>query len=222
MVPAPVSVTAACPRPHAEPLLDAMFAARKRVFVDLLGWDVPTLAGRYEVDQFDDAHATYLIVADEHGRHLASARLLKTTRPHILDSLFPELCAGEPPRGPRIREITRFCLDPGVGAQARRQARNVLVSALVEHALNNGIDAYTGVAEIAWLQQILAFGWRCRPLGLPRPIGGSSLGALMIDVTPDTADLLAGSGIHHPVVLTPLNASESWLGPAIAPALEPA
>lgn len=222
MVPAPVSVTAACLRPHAEVPLRAMFAARKRVFVDLLGWDVPTLEDRYEVDQFDDARATYLIVADEDGRHLASTRLLETTRPHILDSLFPELCAGAPPRGPRIREITRFCLDPGVGARVRRQARNILVSALVEHALANDIDAYTGVAEIAWLQQILAFGWRCRPLGLPRTIGRNNLGALMIDITPDTAALLAECGIHRPVVLAPLRASEPRPEPAISPAFETA
>jgi LuxR family quorum-sensing system transcriptional regulator CciR len=45
-----------------------MFAARKSVFVDLLKWDVPVLEGRYEVDQFDDQHATYLIVPGEsHG-----------------------------------------------------------------------------------------------------------------------------------------------------------
>src|SRR3546814_12577576 len=43
-------------------VLAAMFEARKRVFVDLLGWDVPVLAGRFEVDQFDDVHARYLVL----------------------------------------------------------------------------------------------------------------------------------------------------------------
>lgn len=213
MVPAPVSVAAACPRPHSEPPLQAMFAARKRVFVDLLGWNVPVLEGRYEVDQFDDDHAEYLVVADEQGRHLASARLLETTRPHILDTLFPELSAGEIPRGARVREITRFCLDPAVGALARRDARNVLVSALVEHALARGIETYTGVAELGWLQQILAFGWRCRPLGLPRIVGPATLGALVIDITADTPGLLAANGIHR----------ATTLAPAVGPrALEPA
>ena len=35
----------------------SMFEERKRVFVDLLGWDIPVLAGRYEIDQFDDDEA---------------------------------------------------------------------------------------------------------------------------------------------------------------------
>jgi N-acyl-L-homoserine lactone synthetase len=151
LAPAPVTVASGCDHPQAAATLQAMFAARKRVFVDLLGWDVPVLEGRYEIDQFDDRAADYLIVADPLGRHLASARLLATTRPHILDSLFPELCSGDAPRGPAVREITRFCLDPRVGARARREARNVLVSALVAHALASGIETYTGVAELGWL-----------------------------------------------------------------------
>jgi acyl-homoserine lactone synthase len=214
MVPALVSVTAARLRPLAEPSLKAMFAACKRVFVDLLKWDVPVLDGKYEVDQFDDEHAEYLVVADSDGRHLASARLLPTTRPHILDSPFPELCAGPRPRGPSIREITRFCLDLAAGARGRREARNVLVSALVEHALANGIDTYTGVAEFAWLQQILAFGWPCRPLGIPQPVSGGLLGALVIDVTPDTLALLAENGIFHPTALSPVPGTEPMLEPA--------
>lgn len=85
--------------------LRSMFAARKRIFVDLLKWDLPVLAGQFEVDQFDDPNATYLIVTDPAGEHLASARLLPTTRPALLDSLFPHLVAGAVPRGPGIAEI---------------------------------------------------------------------------------------------------------------------
>lgn len=174
----------------------AMFEARKRVFVDLLGWDLPVLGGQFELDQFDDAHARYLIIADPQHAHLASARLLPTTRPHILDTLFATLCEDRPPQGPDIWEITRFCLDPRPRASERRRFRDELVVALARHALANGITAYTGVAQMGWLQQILAFGWRCRPLGLPRAVDGMMLGALRIDITPDTLDLLAAAGIH--------------------------
>ncbi|MFN3946409.1 MAG: acyl-homoserine-lactone synthase [Allosphingosinicella sp.] len=178
--------------------LRGMFEARKRVFVDLLGWDVPVLEGRYEVDQFDDGSAVYLIVTDEDGRHAGSARLLSTVRPHILGSLFPELCAAAPPRGPDLLEITRFCLDPRSNARQRLDTRNVLVSALVAYALDHGVSAYTGVAEMGWLQQILAFGWNCRPLGLPRTIAGRMLGALRIEIASDTPALLAANGIYRP------------------------
>ena len=209
MVPVPVTLAAATAGLPAEPQLRAMFEARKRVFVDLLQWDVPVLDGRFEVDQFDDPHAEYLIVGTGDGRHAASTRLLCTTRPHILDSLFPQLCATTLPRGPRVREITRFCLDPRVDAPARREARNVLVSALVGHALANGIDTYTGVAQFGWYQQILAFGWRCRPLGLPQPVDGRMLAALAIAIDRDTPALLAANGIHRPTELAPLRALET-------------
>ena len=176
-------------------VLRNMFEARKRVFVDLLKWDVPVVDGRFEVDQFDDPHATYIILADEDGRHLGSARLLKTTKPHILGNLFPELCAGAVPTGTDILEITRFCLDRSQSAAQRIRTRNRLVSALVAHALQRGIRTYTGVAELGWLQQILAFGWDCRPLGVPRSIGGRLLGALAIAIGPDTPALLSQNGI---------------------------
>jgi N-acyl-L-homoserine lactone synthetase len=188
-------------RPLDDRTLRSMFEARKRVFVDLLKWDVPVLDGRYEVDQFDDAHAVYLIVTGEEGEHLGSARLLDTRRPHILDTLFPDLCAGAPPAGADVLEITRFCLDPQQSSAQRLRTRNRLVTALAEFALARGVSTYTGVAEMGWLQQILAFGWRCRPLGLPRTIQGKMLGALRIDIDPDTPALLARNGIQAPVAL---------------------
>jgi acyl-homoserine lactone synthase len=186
----------AASRPHQVPALRSMFEARKRVFVDLLRWNVPVLEGRFEVDQFDGAEAVYLIVADERGEHLGSARLLPTLRPHILDSLFPELCAGSPPRGIDVLEITRFCLGRGQTAERRLQTRNRLVAGIVDYALSNAISTYSGVAEFGWLQQILSFGWRCRPLGLPRNIEGRTLGALRIDIGTDTPALLAANGIY--------------------------
>jgi len=188
--------------------LAGMFEARKEVFVDLLKWDLAVLAGRFEVDQFDDSHARYLIVASRQGVHLGSARLLPTERPHILGTLFSNLCAGPVPTGPGIAEITRFCLGRNQNAAERRQTRNRLVSALVRYALANGIHRYTGVAELAWLQQILAFGWRCRPLGIPRLSAGAMLGALEIDIDTETPALLAANGI--------------WRDEAPVPALEAA
>jgi N-acyl-L-homoserine lactone synthetase/ectoine hydroxylase-related dioxygenase (phytanoyl-CoA dioxygenase family) len=183
-------------RPLGNSTLRAMFEARKRVFVDLLKWDVPVLAGRFELDQFDDERAVYLVVADPEGAHLGSARLLETMRPHILDTFFPELCAAAPPRSPGILEITRFCLDRGLPARERLAVRNRLVCAFVDYALQRGLTGFTGVAGMGWLQQILAFGWRCRPLGLPRTIGGRMLGALAIEIGPETPALLARNGIE--------------------------
>ena len=190
-----IIVEGGCPEPCSDRTLRAMFEDRKSVFVDLLKWDVPVLDDRFELDGFDDRHATYLIIADEHGDHLGSARLLPTTRPHILNSLFANLCAAPPPAGHQVFEITRFCLSRRQTGAERRRTRNRLVSVLAWHALETGIQTYTGVAEIAWLQQILAFGWDCRPLGVPVQLECGLLGALAIEIRPDTPELLAANGI---------------------------
>ncbi|QXT34386.1 autoinducer synthase [Sphingomonas sanguinis] len=181
--------------PLEHPVLRRMFAARKAVFVDLLGWDVPVVDGRFELDQFDDGEAHYLVVTDAAGAHRASARLLPTTRPHLLGTLFPGLCADGPPTGPAIFEITRFCLDRSLGARARRAARDALVVALVDHALANDIAHYTAIAGLGWSRQILAFGWRCRPLGPAKAIGGEQVMALEIAIEANTRARLAVAGI---------------------------
>ena len=190
-----IIVESGCTEPSTDRTLRAMFEDRKQVFVDLLKWDVPVLGGRFELDQFDDEHAAYLVVADGDGDHLGSTRLLPTTRPHILGSLFPQLCAERPPVGPGVFEITRFCLSRRQNAASRRRTRNRLVSALARHALDHDIHTYTGVAEIAWLQQILAFGWECRPLGAPVRLECGTVGAIAIGISPETPTLLAANRI---------------------------
>ncbi len=191
-------VRSGCAGPSSDRTLRTMFEDRKSVFVDLLGWDVPVLDGRFELDEFDDPHATYVIVADGSGNHLGSARLLPTTRRHILGSLFAQLCAEGPPTGPDIFEITRFCLSRGQTSRERRNTRNRLVEAIASHALDRGIRTYSGVAELSWLQQILAFGWDCRPLGPPQRFDCGLIGALAIHITPETPALLAANGIGSP------------------------
>lgn len=182
-------------------LLERMFEDRKAIFVDLLKWDVPH-DSRFEADQFDDEHAEYLIVNDRaSGEHFASLRLLRTDRPHVLSSFFPELCERGVPSGPDIREISRMCLSPRHRGPDRTQARNLLASAMTEYALLTGVRAYTGVADLGWMSRVLSAGWRCEPLGLPRRVGGAVIGALMIHIEPNTIRRLQVSGRYQTGVL---------------------
>lgn len=189
--------------PHAEQdiALRAMFRARKEVFIDLLKWDLPALAGAFEVDQFDDADAEYLVLMENGLSHRASARLLRTDQAHLLGDLYPHLCAGPVPAGPTVREITRFCLDRHQRAGARRSARNQLVTALACHALMQGITAYTGVAEVEWFEQIRRFGWACEALGQSVRHGPRELVALHIQIADDTVDRLKAGGVYEPLRL---------------------
>jgi len=83
------------------------------------------------------------------------------------------------------------------------------VSALVWYALDAGIRTYTGVAEIAWLQQILAFGWDCRPLGPPARLECGMIGALAIEIAPDTPQLLAANAIWDLAAEPPARIAEA-------------
>ena len=50
----------------------SMFEDRKTLFVDLLGWDVPVVGGRYEIDSYDGDKAVYLIATDDGCIHQGS------------------------------------------------------------------------------------------------------------------------------------------------------
>jgi acyl-homoserine lactone synthase len=174
---------------HAQ-LMRSMHADRKRVFVDLFGWDVPH-DGRFEADAFDDEHAEYLILADDHGAHRASIRLLPTERPHLMSEVFPDFCEDGLVTGAHVREITRFCISPRGRASARVEARNVLARALVEYGLLVGVTRYTAVCHMGLLQQVLSAGWRCKPLGMPRLFCGEMVGAFVIEIDARTLQLMS-------------------------------
>jgi N-acyl-L-homoserine lactone synthetase len=167
-------------------LMRSMYLERKRVFVDMLRWDLH-YDDNGELDQFDDDDAQYLILRDQNtNRHLASLRLLRTDKPHILGDIFPYLCDQGVPSGYEIREITRFCLSPSLTATARLKARNTLVRGMVEYGLIAGFSAYTAVCELSFLSQVLAVGWDIEPLGLPQSVNGKVVGAFRIQLAADT------------------------------------
>ena len=178
-----------------------MFEDRKRLFVDLLGWSVPVVESAYEVDQFDDAHCVYLVDGDAGDPHLGSMRLLPTTRPHILDTLFPALCDGGIPAGAHVWEITRLCLPTRLRAGRRLEIRRQLISAMVDHALTEGITVLTGIVQASFRAQVLAMGWRSAALGPVARISGADLGAFRIEIAPETPALLAATGIYRPGML---------------------
>jgi N-acyl-L-homoserine lactone synthetase len=181
------------------PLLQSMFADRKRLFVDLFGWDVPVVDNQYEIDQFDNAHAVYLIASDDDGSHAASIRLFPTTQPHMLGTLFAHLCPFGVPVDHATWESTRLCLPQRHGAELRRELRNVLFSAMVDVALVRGIERYTGVIPDRFRKEVLSLGWQAEPLGPAVRIPGGPIGAFLIHVRSDTPERLGWNGVYSPV-----------------------
>lgn len=190
------------PTAPGDAALRAMFAARKQVFIDRLKWDLPALDDRFELDQFDNPQARYLILLDPDDlRHRASARLLPTTSPHLLGNIYPHLCPDGAPSDESMWEVSRFCLDPAQTAAERLDARNQLVSALADHALHSGIREYVGIADTRWFAKISSFGWSCRAFGPARPDGACPILAFGIRIDEDTLPGLQRTGTWAPLGL---------------------
>ena len=179
-------------------LIGAMFEDRKRLFVDLYGWDLTVVDGHHEIDQFDTAATLYIIQSGETGGHEASIRLMPTTQAHMLRDIFPHLCPGGVPTGPRIWESTRLCLPKRHGAGGRKRLRNILISRMVDLALVRGISCLTGVLPDAFRKEVLAMGWAAEPLGPAVPDSSGLIGAFAAHVTPDTPARLGWSGVYAP------------------------
>lgn len=180
----------------SQPLLCSMFADRKRLFVDLFGWDVPVVDDQYEIDQFDNAHTVYFIVSDARGEHQASIRLFPSTHPHMLGTLFSNLCPFGVPVGSTTWETTRLCLPQRHGAARRLKLRNMLFSAVVDFALERGIERLTGLIPDPFRKEVLAMGWQAEPLGPAVHLPGGPIGAFLIHVRPDTPERLRWTGVY--------------------------
>ena len=63
---------------------------RHRLFIDRQNWAVPSFGG-LEFDQFDSPAAHYLLWLDAAGQARGAVRLVPTTQPYMLQTLWPDL-----------------------------------------------------------------------------------------------------------------------------------
>lgn len=168
---------------HA-PALMQMHHDRKRVFVDRLGWSLPSRESWLEVDDFDNESAVYLVArSPETGRHIGSVRLLPSTGPHMLASLFRHLCAANVPTGEDCWEISRFVTcPPEVEGTSVLKLHRLLALALIEFAFLKSIRRYTLVTEAHRVPALLSIGWSVIPLGVPTTSADETLQALEIRI----------------------------------------
>lgn len=167
-----------------------MHRDRKRIFVDQLGWELCAPGSWLEVDQFDTDHTVYLVLtADGDERHLASVRLNPTVRPHMLSTVFADLCDDGPLVGEHVWESSRFTIAPlGLrGTEVMRLSQH-LALAHVEFALLNNIRSYTMIGETHRVATLVSMGWRVRPLSFPRDCAGSTIQALEVLIDEDIVE----------------------------------
>ncbi|WP_407049192.1 acyl-homoserine-lactone synthase [Methyloraptor flagellatus] len=171
-------------------VLEQAWRLRHRVFVEERGWSDLARPDQREMDAFDTEGATHICVM--RGQVLvAYARLLETTRPHLLSDVLSHLCQTRPiPRGPNILEWTRHCVAPDYRGQgfALGQAERELMLAIVEHALENRIEHLTAEAHPVWITRLLRLGFEAEPLCLPTTVAGEPAIGLFISVSDKTLE----------------------------------
>src|SRR3546814_13318213 len=118
-------------------------------------------------------------------------RLLPTIRPHLLADHFESLCDTEIPCGPHVIEITRLCLPSRLGRDGRRAVRNRLTSAMMDHALENGVSILNRGVTPTFRENVLALGRR-----------GPSHGPALTPQGRQTANILVptdhpNTALHH-------------------------
>ncbi len=168
---------------HAD-ILDQMYAQRKTIFIDKLGWDLSERNG-LEIDEFDTDSTIYLVGMDERNETIrCSLRLNPTTQPHLMSEILSDYCANGVPRGQDIYEISRYCYNPNyMRPRDRFDAMKQMMCGVMECSILYGWKNLTFVQHTAISSHCLACGWDMRPLGLPREDHGLIYAAFQINVT---------------------------------------
>lgn len=131
---------------------------RHRVFVDQRKLPHDTFEG-LEFDEFDTPAAVYLVWRDQDLAVRGVARLLRTTRPYMLKSYWPELVErGQLPARENVWEVTRVCVDKSFRSDARRKIFPELLCGIAEFFEANRIAGMIGVTSEALLSHFLREG----------------------------------------------------------------
>lgn len=217
-----IFVIDAANRRHFAADLLAMHSHRKTAFVDRAGWEIPVVADR-EIDHYDALEDTiYLLAKDEpRGPVLASARLLATTGPHLMQDLYSASYRAALPSGPTVWEISRYCTAPLIGGRSKRLSLLwETICGVMEMALRHGIDHAIFAANRALLPHALDCGWEAKTVGPTMSDGNDEVTVVVAKVTPDgLRNVRDRHGVSDPVILysTSSKPGEFHLPEAIAP-----
>lgn len=166
-------------------LMAGMARYRHNVFVKKLGWELKCQDG-LEYDEFDRDDTIYLVAQDQSGDVVGTARLLPTTRPYLLNSVFPEMWdRGELPNAPEVWELSRFSASDHfrIGAPCSQRSCDLAIDlfrrtageAKKQSATSMVMLTRVGVERLLW-----NIGVQCERAGPAQVIAGESVAAFVI------------------------------------------
>ncbi len=191
--------------------IDAMHRLRKRVFHDLLGWEVQ-VQDTWEIDEYDRANPLYVLSYGDEGQLRGSLRLLPTLGPNMLDDTFPVLLGDGPEiRSAAIWESSRFCIDPAISQDRAGNQVTIAAAELMcgvgEMGLASGLSHIVTVTDVFLERMFKRMGCPGERIGEPRRIGVVQAVAVAWEVSEDLLERMKsvaaidGSVLERPMTL---------------------
>lgn len=165
-------------------LMEGVWRFRHRQFVERLGWtELDSEDGR-EKDRFDTDDTVHLVLA--RGLEIVGySRLLRTSRPHLLSDVYPEIMDGRDwPRADDIYEWTRCICADGAEAFGGVQASHLLITGVLEFCLTSGIRGMiveTHPRLVNWMRET---GYEVETLNAPQTFNSVPVVPVHIRATP--------------------------------------
>lgn len=169
--------------------LDHIYRFRHSYFVENLGLEACRRADNRERDQFDGP-GTFHVVGTDGDTIVSYARLLPTTRPHLLSHLYPELLRGaKAPAGHRIYEWTRQSILPRKREMCAANAfSNAFMGAVARVAEALDLEGLLVQTHPTLVGRLIDTGWDVETLALPAPCAGGLLVPVYARITARTLE----------------------------------
>ena len=147
-------------------IIPSIYRLRHQAFQVRQSYDVPFYKGM-EYDVYDTPATTYLACRDESGVVRGCTRLFPTTRPYMIENLWPNAVTSMSlPHAEDIWECSRFCIDKNQSVHIRRKIHGELLTAFLEFGLENKISWMIGVmTPPIWQAVFIRSGWPIEFLG---------------------------------------------------------
>lgn len=164
--------------------LEQDFKLRHKIFAERQNWKAIQRPDKRDIDQFDDAFATHLLLL-ENNTVIGGSRLNELTRANLTVDVFSWLIEKPFPDTPRNgADWTRFYAAPASSQTSKRSDVSAQIyCGMMEYALLQGYTFLTFVSSIYMIEIATAMGWNVSPLGMPRIIEGKPTVAAWIEVS---------------------------------------
>ncbi|MDU8926865.1 acyl-homoserine-lactone synthase [Alisedimentitalea sp. MJ-SS2] len=166
---------------------------RKRVFVDQLGWNLPT-ADDMEFDQYDNPFCR-LVAVHEYGEILAGIRLSPTTarvglhsymlrdaQLGLLENIPNDVLFFDAPVDATVWEATRVFISDTVSADRRPLIQRALINQMVDTARKQGANSIIGIVPSIYPRWLRRLNLDAVPVGPKFDIDGSRLQAILFNI----------------------------------------